>query len=110
MAKSAVPFFRLSGYIGAQQVSAEWRDGYLSADEELMDVADRLVATGEQVGLDGLPAITASMDDPIALVLTLAQCFDRITRATVELDAQAPEMSIKIAAALQSLSADDETG
>ncbi|MHB8244750.1 MAG: hypothetical protein ACYDGN_05225 [Acidimicrobiales bacterium] len=87
MAKSTVPFFRLSGFVGSQQVSAEWRDGYLSADEELMEIADGLVKNGELFRGDGIPVVAAGLDDPLALVLTLARAFDRITKATVELGA-----------------------
>ncbi|MHB1988723.1 MAG: hypothetical protein ACYCSF_12205 [Acidimicrobiales bacterium] len=74
------------GYLGDQQVSAEWRDGYLVADEELMAVADGLVKLGTEFGGGDMPAVRAGLDDPVAIVLTLARSFDRITRASVELD------------------------
>lgn len=86
MAKTAVPHFRLTGYVGDQAVTAEWRDGYLVADEELMAVADSLVQLGAEFG-DEATSVRAGLEDPVALVLTLAKSFDRLTRATVEIEA-----------------------
>ena len=99
MAKSTVPFFRLNGYVGDQPVSAEWRDGYLSADEELMDVADGLVQRGEEFGGNGTAPVKAGLEDPLAIVLTLAKSFDRITKTTIEIS---PDENERIQAMIES--------
>jgi hypothetical protein len=86
MPASTPPEFRLTGFIGLQPVSAQWRAGYLVADEELMEIADGLVERGERFEVPDGPEVAAGLEDPLAALLTLARCFDRITKATVNFE------------------------
>jgi hypothetical protein len=78
--------FRITGQVGPLPVTATWRDGYLTADAELLEAADDLIAGGYvfESG-DGQFHVAASLDDPLAALLTMIRCFGRITRARIEL-------------------------
>jgi len=93
-------YFQVKGHLGLLPVSAIWSHGYLTADPELLDRADELILGGVALVTSSARTINASLDDPVAAVLTLARCFDQITAATVRLPAgdevNDPEISLEV--------------
>jgi hypothetical protein len=84
-AKGSVSF-RITGFLHQQPVTASWRDGYLTADEELVDVANELIDTGYVfVALDPDRQVPASLTEPFAALLTVIRSFGQITRAKIDL-------------------------
>lgn len=84
-AKNAVSF-RITGFLNELPVTASWRDGYLVADEELVDVANALVDSGYVFVTSGTDReVAAGLSDPFAALLTVIRSFGRITRAKIEL-------------------------
>jgi hypothetical protein len=84
-AKGSVSF-RITGFLSQLPVTASWRDGYLVADEELVDVANELVSSGYIFVAEGSGhKVPASLDEPFAALLTVIRSFGRITRAKIEL-------------------------
>jgi hypothetical protein len=82
------PYFRLTGVVDKLAVSAEWKSGYLTADPELLDVADLLVDLGEELTVDGVEGtVKAGFGEPVSAVLTLIRSFDQITKVEVAPDA-----------------------
>jgi hypothetical protein len=79
------PRFSIRGFLLALPVTASWRDGYLTADEELSEVIDGLVSGGYLFrGLDGRTEL-ASLADPFAALLTVIRSFSQVTHANIEI-------------------------
>jgi hypothetical protein len=87
MAVKAVPYFLIKGFLGLLPVSATWSGGYLTADAELLERGDELILGGLTFAANSTMIIKASLDNPVAAILTVARCFDQITAATVHLAA-----------------------
>jgi hypothetical protein len=82
MSKRTPADFHIVGFIGFDQVSAQFKGGYLTADPELLDRADDLVRAGTTFELSPeAPPIPADLGEPLPAALTLTRCFDRITKA-----------------------------
>ena len=91
------PYFRIAGFLDRLPVSAEWKDGYLTADPELFEMAELLVAAGEEFSAHGtVDPVKAGLDDPLAAALTMIRSMEGITKADVILDANSNDQ-VKIA-------------
>lgn len=71
--------FEVKGIVGHQNVTATWCDGVLHMSEELFDRAEVVVALQECFALpSGEAVIGASLDAPLAALLTLMRACDSV--------------------------------
>jgi hypothetical protein len=82
-AAKTIPDFRMGGLVDRAPMSAEWNNGYLSADPELLERADALIVAKASFGVGPSDVVSAALDGPRAAALTLMHCFDRITRLDI---------------------------
>jgi hypothetical protein len=77
-------FFALQGRVGEHSVRASWSRGHLLASRELLRRAEMLVDLNERfVSESGRPMVEASLDDPVAALLTLIRSCDDVKLVTL---------------------------
>ena len=89
------PYFHLVGFLGGRAMTAQWKDGRLTGDPELLDAAQTLVARGERFSAQGAAVpVAASLEAPLPAALTMMRCLQGITQAELVFDA--PETRLEI--------------
>jgi hypothetical protein len=71
--------FEIEGHVDGRPCSAKWTGVRLEADPELLHRARIVVALGDTFGYgDGRPDLEASLDDGVAMMLTLVRAFSEV--------------------------------